>query len=150
MKIEGSHTIQAPRQQVWDMLHDPVVLARAVPGCQTMEVESEAKFSATLSVGVGPVRGRFSGHVELKDDVAYELYRMTLSGQGPTGFVSGEGVITLTDADDGTLVGVDADAQIGGTLAQIGSRMIQTATRMLMGQFFEALDREARAAQQPG
>ena len=150
MKIEGNHIILAPRHQVWDMLHDPDILARTVPGCQTMEVEGEARFSAILSVGVGPVRGRFSGHVELTDDVDYKQYRMSLSGQGPTGFVSGEGVITLTDADSGTHVSVDADAQIGGTLAQIGSRMIQTATRMLMGQFFEALDREARGAEQPG
>ena len=68
---------------------------------------------------------------------------MTLNGQGPTGFVSGEGAITLSEDGDGTLVTVEAEAQVGGTIAQIGSRMIQTAVRMLMGQFFEALSREA-------
>ena len=72
-----------------------------------------------------------------------ESYKMTLKGQGPTGFVSGEGAITLSEDGDGTLVAVEAEAQVGGTIAQIGSRMIQTAVRMLMGQFFEALSREA-------
>ena len=149
MKIEGSHTILAPRHRVWDMLHDPDVLARTVPGCQTLEVEGEARFSATLAVGVGPVRGRFNGHVELTDDVDYELYRMSLSGQGPRDS-SARGRDHSHRRRPRNPVSVDADAQIGGTLAQIGSRMIQTATRMLMGQFFEALDREARGAEQPG
>ena len=101
------------------------------------------KFSATLSVGVGPIRGRFNGTVEIEDIAAPESYKMTLKGQGPTGFVSGEGAITLSEEGDDTLVAVEAEAQVGGTIAQIGSRMIQTAVRMLMGQFFDALAKEA-------
>jgi len=118
-----------------------------VPGCQSLEVETPTRFSATLAVGVGPIRGRFSGSVEIEDVAVPESYKMTLSGQGPTGFVSGEGKINLTEDGDATLVEVEADAQVGGTLAQIGSRMIQTAVRMLMGQFFDALSREAAASQ---
>ena len=145
MNITGQHNVSAPRRRVWELLHDPDALQRMVPGCQSLEAESPTKFSATLAVGVGPIRGRFSGTVEIEDVVANESYKMTLNGQGPTGFVSGEGTITLSDDGDGTLVAVEADAQIGGTLAQIGSRMIQTAVRMLMGQFFEALSKEAGA-----
>ena len=145
MNITGQHNVSAPRRRVWELLHDPDALQRMVPGCQSLEAETPTKFSATLAVGVGPIRGRFSGTVEIEDVAANESYRMTLNGQGPTGFVSGEGTITLSDDGDGTLVAVEADAQIGGTLAQIGSRMIQTAVRMLMGQFFEALSKEASA-----
>ncbi len=147
MNISGSHTVSAPRERVWELLHDPDALQRMVPGCQTLDVETPTKFSAALAVGVGPIRGRFNGTVEIEDIAANESYKMTLSGQGPTGFVSGDGMITLSDDGDGTLVAVEADAQVGGTLAQIGSRMIQTAVRMLMGQFFDALAREAAAPQ---
>ena len=147
MNITGSHTVPASRERVWELLHDPDALQRMVPGCQTLDAETPTKFSATLAVGVGPIRGRFSGSVEIEDVAVPESYKMTLSGQGPTGFVSGEGVINLTEDGDGTLVEVEADAQVGGTLAQIGSRMIQTAVRMLMGQFFDALAREAAASQ---
>ena len=80
---------------MWELLHDPVALQRMVPGCQSLQAESDTRFSATLAVGVGPIRGRFSGAVEIEDVAAPESYRMTLSGQGPTGFVSGEGLITL-------------------------------------------------------
>ncbi len=145
MNITGSHSVPATRERVWELLHDPGALQRMVPGCQTLDAESATRFSATLAVGVGPIRGRFSGTVEIEDIAANESYKMTLSGQGPTGFVSGEGTINLTADGEGTLVDVEADAQVGGTLAQIGSRMIQTAVRMLMGQFFEALSREAAA-----
>lgn len=147
MDITGSHTVPAPRERVWELLHDPDALQRMVPGCQSLEVETPTRFSATLAVGVGPIRGRFSGSVEIEDVAVPESYKMTLSGQGPTGFVSGEGKINLTEDGDDTLVEVEADAQVGGTLAQIGSRMIQTAVRMLMGQFFDALSREAAASQ---
>ncbi len=143
MNITGSHTVPASRERVWELLHDPDALQRMVPGCQTLDAETPTKFSATLSVGVGPIRGRFSGSVEIEDVAVPESYKMTLSGQGPTGFVSGEGMINLTEDGDSTLVEVEADAQVGGTLAQIGSRMVQTAVRMLMGQFFDALSREA-------
>ena len=146
MNITGSHTVPAPRERVWELLHDPDALQRMVPGCQTLDAETPTKFSATLAVGVGPIRGRFSGSVEIEDVAVPESYKMTLNGQGPTGFVSGEGAITLSPDGDGTLVEVEADAQVGGTLAQIGSRMIQTAVRMLMGQFFDALTREAAAS----
>lgn len=145
MNVTGSHTVPAPRERVWELLHDPDALQRMVPGCQTLDAETPTKFSATLAVGVGPIRGRFSGSVEIEDVAAPQSYKMTLSGQGPTGFVSGEGMINLTEDTNGTLVEVEADAQVGGTLAQIGSRMIQTAVRMLMGQFFESLSREAAA-----
>ena len=143
MNITGSHTIPAPRQRVWELLHDPDALQRTVPGCQTLDAETPTKFSATLSVGVGPIRGRFNGTVEIEDIAAPESYKMTLKGQGPTGFVSGEGAITLSEDGEETLVAVEAEAQVGGTIAQIGSRMIQTAVRMLMGQFFDALAKEA-------
>ena len=147
MNISGSHTVPASRERVWELLHDPDALQRMVPGCQTLDAETPTKFSATLSVGVGPIRGRFSGAVEIEDVSAPESYKMTLNGQGPTGFVTGEGLINLSEDGEGTLVEVEADAQVGGTLAQIGSRMVQTAVRMLMGQFFDALAREAAGSQ---
>ncbi|MDA1096868.1 MAG: carbon monoxide dehydrogenase subunit G [Chloroflexi bacterium] len=144
MNVSGSYLIPSPRLGVWTLLHDPDVLRRAVPGCQSFEASGEpGAYAATMAVGVGPIRGRFAGKVTLADVRDGEAYAMTLQGQGPTGFVSGTGNVLLSDEGAGTRVTVQGDAQIGGTLAQVGSRMIETAVRVLMGQFFTAISDEA-------
>ncbi len=145
MKISNSHDVVATKQVVWGLLHDPKVLHRTIPGCESFEPSGESgKYTASLSTGIGPIRGRFSGTVKLSDLREGETYTMELDGQGPTGFVRGTGNITLSETDGGTRVGIEGDAQVGGVLAQVGSRMIETAIRVLMGQFFTAIGDEAR------
>lgn len=145
MKISNSHEVPATRQVVWQLLHDPEILRRTIPGCERFEPSDElGKYTTTLSTGIGPIRGRFSGTVKLSDVRDGEAYTMDLEGQGPTGFVRGTGNIALTDAERGTRVSVEGDAQVGGVLAQVGSRMIETAIRVLMGQFFSAISEEAK------
>ena len=146
MKISNTLLIPAPRPVIWALLHDPEVLRRTIPGCQSFQAQEGGVYAAELSVGVGPIRGRFSGTVTLTDDRDLEAYTMALQGQGPTGFVNGEGLITLTDDEGGTRISIEGDAQIGGTLAQIGSRMLETVVRILMGQFFDAIRDEAKRA----
>ena len=131
---------------MWRLLHDPDVLRRAIPGCERFESSGEPGiYAAALSAGIGPIRGRFSGTVKLRDAREGETYAMDLDGSGPTGFVRGTGEITLAESNGTTTVTIDGDAQVGGVLAQVGSRMIETAVRVLMGQFFAAIAEEARS-----
>ncbi len=145
LKISNSHDLATAKRVVWRLLHDPEVLRRTIPGCESFEPSGESgRYAASLSVGIGPIRGRFSGSVKLSDLRDGEAYTMELDGQGPTGFVRGTGNIALSETDGGTRVSIEGDAQVGGVLAQVGSRMIETAIRVLMGQFFTAIGDEAR------
>lgn len=146
MRIGGTQSIPAPRPVVWRLLMDPATLQRTIPGCQSFEPSGPNTYAAALLVSVGPIRGRFSGTLAMKDLHQPQSYTMTLEGQGPTGFVRGEGLLTLVEEGDGTRVTVEGEAQVGGTLAQVGSRLIETAVRMLMSQFFGALGEEAKKA----
>ncbi len=138
LKISNSHDLATAKQVVWRLLHDPEVLRRTIPGCESFEPSGESgRYAASLSVGIGPIRGRFSGSVKLSDLRDGEAYTMELDGQGPTGFVRGTGNIALSETDGGTRVSIEGDAQVG-------SRMIETAIRVLMGQFFTAIGDEAR------
>ncbi|MBI4236677.1 MAG: carbon monoxide dehydrogenase subunit G [Chloroflexi bacterium] len=146
MKVSGEQLISAPRDVVWRLLMDPAALRRTIPGCQSFELRANETYTATLLISVGPIKGRFSGTLAIQDRREPESYTMALEGQGPTGFVRGTGHVTLTEGPEGTRVQVQGEAQVGGILAQVGSRMIETGVRMLMNQFFSALGQEAQQA----
>ncbi len=150
MKVSNSQEVSAPSATVWHLLHDPDVLRRAIPGCERFDPLGEpGKYAAALSAGVGPIRGRFSGTVTLRDIHDGTMYAMELDGNGPTGFVRGTGEISLAETNGTTTITVTGDAQVGGVLVQVGSRMIETAVRVLMGQFFAAIAEEARTPGAP-
>ena len=151
MKMSGSQTIQAPRQTVWKGLNDPKTLKQCIPGCESIEATSPTEMSAKVTLKVGPVKASFKGNVTLSDIVAPESYRISGQGQGGlAGFASGGATVKL--AENGTaetLMDYDVDAQIGGKLAMLGSRLIDTTARSLAEQFFTkfaSLMKEARPA----
>ena len=144
VKVANTHDVPVASATVWRLLHDPDVLRRIIPGCERFEASGEpGTYAAALSAGIGPIRGRFSGTVKLRDVREGEAYTMDLDGNGPTGFVRGTGEVTLAESNGVTTVRIEGDAQVGGVLAQVGSRMIETAVRVLMGQFFAAIAEEA-------
>jgi carbon monoxide dehydrogenase subunit G len=147
MKIQGSHTFTAPREQVWRALLDPGILARTLPGCEKLERVGENDFQGVLSVQVGPVKGQFQGTLQLSDLRPLEGYHMKLDGKGPAGFMSGEGKLSLADAGDGgsTLLTYDLDAQVGGRLAGVGQRLIESSAKSISRQGLEGLARELAA-----
>jgi carbon monoxide dehydrogenase subunit G len=145
MKIQGEHTFEAPRERVWKALLDPEILARTLPGCERLERTGENEFRGVLNVQVGPVKGQFQGTLQLTDLLPLEGYHMKLDGSGPAGFMNGQGDLRLADAPDGTLLRYDLDAQIGGRIAGLGQRLVESSAKSITRQGLEGLGRELAA-----
>ncbi|MHA1599191.1 MAG: CoxG family protein [Alphaproteobacteria bacterium] len=138
MNLSGKHRIEAPRDKVWAALNDPDVLKQAIPGCEKIEKISATELTATVKTKVGPVSARFSGVVRLSDLDPPRGY--TISGEGKggaAGFAKGGAKIRLEEDGTATILHYEVDAQVGGKLAQIGSRLIDGTARKLSGQFFD-------------
>ncbi|MGH7268154.1 MAG: SRPBCC family protein [Candidatus Rokuibacteriota bacterium] len=142
MTLDGTHQFNAPRDRVWAVFVDPAVLARATPGCQRLDPVGPDEFEATLSVGVAAVKGVYQGRLAITDKKPPEGYVLHVEGSGRPGFVKGEGRLTLTEQDGGTLATIRAEAQVGGVIAAVGQRLLGAAARMLMEQFFSAIETE--------
>jgi len=144
MKIEGTHQLDASRARVYDLLIDPEVLQRCIPGCERLEKTEDNAYSATIRAGVGAIKGVFTGSVRLEDMRPPEHYRIVVSGKGAPGFLKGAGDLDLVEQANGTLIKYTGDLQLGGTIASVGQRMIQGTSKMMASQFFTALGAEAQ------
>lgn len=147
MKIEGSHTVNAPRERVFDLLTNPDILQKCIPGCEQLVKTAENQFNARLSAGAGPVKGVFTATVSLEDLRRPEHFKLAVEGKGQPGFVKGSGALDFTEEGEQTVVQYVGDVNVGGLLASVGQRMIQGAARMMVGRFFTALEEEAKAKQ---
>ena len=137
MKLEGAYEIPAPRAKVWDAFLDPKLLKQAIPGCEKLEATGVDEYKATMKIGVGGVKGTFEGKVRLVEQKPPESYKMAVEGSGGPGFVRGETVITLSDAEGGgTRVAYSADVQVGGLIASVGQRMLGGVAKMMADKFF--------------
>ena len=143
MELVGEHTFSAPRERVWQLMLDPEVLQSALPGAEKLEMVGPDEYTAAMKIGVGPIRGTFSGRVKITDKQEPERYTMAVEGSGPQGQVSGVGTLELVDQGETTLVRYKGDANVRGTLARVGARMIQPAARQIVGQFFSRMENEA-------
>jgi len=138
MEIKGAYKIAAARERVWSALNDPEILKKCLPGCEKLEREGDNAFTATLKVKVGPVSARFSGAVTLEDLDPPSGYRIVGEGKGGVaGFAKGGAKVALRDDGGATVLAYDADAKVGGKLAQIGSRLILGTARKLADAFFK-------------
>ncbi|MDT5121735.1 MAG: uncharacterized protein QOC96_1217 [Acidobacteriota bacterium] len=144
MKIEGTHELHAKRERVFQVLTDPEVLKRCIPGCERLEKTGENAYAATLRAGVGSIKGVFTGNVRLEDLRTPEHYRMVVDGKGQPGFLKGTGDLDLAEQGDATIIKYAGDVQVGGTIASVGQRMIQGAAKMMASQFFTAIEAEAK------
>lgn len=145
MKVEGNYTIKSPRNRLWQLMIDPDVLSRCVPGCQSLEAQEDGSYKMTLKAGVGSIKGLFNGLIRLVDIREPEHYQMIVEGKGSPGFVKGEGTLDLADQGEETVVNYAGDVSVGGTLASVGQRMVLSAAKMMAGQFFAAIEAEAKA-----
>ena len=140
MKMNGEFRVPTDRETVWRALNDPAVLKECLPGCQEIEKTSDTEMTATLVIKVGPVKATFKGGVTLSDLDPPNGYTLSGQGQGGTaGFASGEAKVNLVEEDGATVVQYDVDAKVGGKLAQIGSRLIDSTAKKLAKQFFDSL-----------
>ncbi len=140
MDLRGEHIIEAPRGRVWEALNDPAVLEACIPGLERLEKRSDTEFAATVAARIGPVSARFQGTVHLSDLDPPNGYRIGGEGTGGVaGFAKGSAHVRLADADGGaTRLAWEADVQVGGKLAQVGSRLIGGTAKRLADEFFGA------------
>ena len=137
MEMKGTHIIPAPRETVWAALNDPDVLRVCIPGCKELEKKSETELAATVVTKVGPVKATFKGEVTLENLNPPTSYSIVGEGKGGiAGFAKGGANVTLSDAEDGTQLDYEVDARVGGKLAALGSRLIDSTAKKLAGEFF--------------
>lgn len=137
MEMHGELRIPAPRLAVWTKLNDPETLKACIPGCESVEKVSDTEFTAKLVARVGPVKANFSGKVTLTDLNPPAGYTITGEGTGGVaGFAKGSAKVSLDDAGDETVLRYGVSAQVGGKLAQIGSRLIDATSRKMADEFF--------------
>jgi len=140
MDIMGQYRIEAPREEVWKLINDPEVLRACLPGCQSLEGNPQDGFAATVTTKIGPVKATFKGEVKLADVRPPEGY--TISGEGKggvAGFAKGSADVRLEEDGEATILTYNATAQVGGKLAQLGSRLVDSTARKLADAFFGAL-----------
>lgn len=141
MKISGTAALKATPQQVWDAFHDPEVLARCLPGCESLTEVGPDQYAMTVTAGVAAIKGTYDGRVALLDPHHPERFTMKAQGAGGPGTVDADVVVHLVpSAAGGTDLSYDADAAVGGVIGGVGQRMLSGVTRKMAGQFFEAVD----------
>jgi uncharacterized protein len=137
MELNSTRLVPAPVDAVWSALNDPAVLKECVPGCESLERDGEHAFQAQMTARVGPVSAKFSGRMTLADIDPPHGYTLRFEGQGgAAGFANGEARVALAPADGGTSMSYAVRAQVGGKLAQIGSRLVDGAAAKLADDFF--------------
>jgi uncharacterized protein len=144
MDMSGEYRIPAPREQVWAALNDPEILKASLPGCETLERVSDHEFAATVAAKVGPVRAKFNGQVRLSDLNPPESYKISGEGKGgAAGFAKGGADVRLVEESAGvTVLSYTAKADVGGKLAQLGSRLIDATAKKMADEFFENFRRQ--------
>ena len=143
MKISGSSTLEAPVDKVWEAILDPAVLARCIPGCETLSTVGEDRYAMAVTAGVAAIKGTYAGEVSLADLVAPHSLTMKASGAGAPGTIDADVKVRLAPAaGGGTELTYDADASVGGAIGGVGQRMLAGVTKKMAGQFFQALDRD--------
>ncbi len=154
MKVTGEHIFKGTPKQVWDLFRDTDVMAAALPGTKNMEAVGENEYEAVMNVRVGPVAGEFSGTLVLSNEDYPKSYTLTVEGRGKPGFLKGTGDIKLINqGENSTLMEYEGEVQIGGKLAGVGQRLIDTVSKSIISQAFDTLDEvlaERTAAEEEG
>ena len=136
MKLSGSYQIKIEKQKVWEALNDPEILRKSIPGCEDFIKNSNTEFTATATNKIGPFNASFKGDIELKEINAPHSYVIEGSGNSPVGFATGSAKVTLEDCDGGTKLSYSVEANVGGKIAQVGSRLIDMTAKKMADIFF--------------
>ena len=136
MKLTGSYKINLKKQKVWEALNNPEILKQSIPGCEDFKKNSDTEFTATATNKIGPFNATFTGDIELKDINAPNSYTIEGSGNSPVGFANGVAKVKLEDSEGGTKLIYEVEANVGGKIAQVGSRLIDMTAKKMADIFF--------------
>lgn len=142
MKLHITHTIAAPRERVFDALVDPAVIERSIPGCESMVASTPDTYDVMLRIGVAGLKGTYTGRTTITNRQRPGSLTLGVAGKGGPGFVRGTAALTLAEDDRATRIACDADVQVGGVIAAVGSRLIDATARKMAADFFNALEKQ--------
>jgi len=145
MKVQGDFLLPLDQQAAWNLLLDAGVLARAMPGCESLLPTGPDQYDMRMKIAVSSIRGLFGGQVRIEDKNPPASYRLVLQGEGKLGHLRGAGLLALSGEAESTRVRYDGEVQIGGLIASVGERMLDLTAKMMIRRFFGALEKEARA-----
>ena len=144
MKISGSYALAFPQERAYEMMQDPEVLARSMPGCESLEKIGENEYRMKMKMVIASLSGAFEGKVRIADQNPPSSFRLIVEGAGRPGFIKGDGQLTLTPASNGgTDVSYEGDVQVGGTIAAVGQRLLDGTAKILIKKFFDKLSTAA-------
>ncbi len=149
MKIQGDHVFDAPRDVVWETVLDPNALSTSFPGFERLDEVGDNTYEGALNIRVGPVQGKFQGTLALSDLDPPNGYVFKMNGKGAAGFVDGTGHLKLSDHEGKTRIEYDVDAKIGGRIAGVGQRLLDSSAKVLTRQALEGLDQNVAARMAP-
>ena len=148
MKLSGNYTVPIERERAYRLMQDPAVLARAMPGCDHLALIAPDEYEMRMKMVISSIQGLFAGKVRIADRNPPEGFRLIVEGSGKIGFMKGEGLLTFTSLYTSTDIHYEGDVQVGGMIAGVGQRLLDTTSRFLIKKFFEKLTAEA-VAQMP-
>ncbi len=146
MKISGAYTVAVPREQAYALLQDPVVLAKCMPGTDHLDKIGDDEYEMKMKMAIASFSGLFSGKVKIVDAHPPQSFRLLVEGSGKVGFLKGQGLLTLAPLAGSTEIKYDGDVNVGGTIAAVGQRLIDTTSKMIIKKFFEKFSEAAAAA----
>ncbi len=145
MKISGTYVLPVTDvERVYATLQNPDVLARCMPGCEGLEKTGEDEYAVKLKMAIAAFSGSFAGKVRLSDATPFTSFKLIVEGSGKVGFMKGEGLMHLKSVDAGTEVAYEGDVQVGGTIAAVGQRLIDTTSKMMIKRFFDRIVEELK------
>jgi uncharacterized protein len=142
VKIAGAHVLAVPQERAYALLQDPVVLGKSMPGCDALEQIGEWQYHMKMKMVMASMSGLFDGTVRIADQNPTTSFRLIVEGSGKIGFMKGDGLLTLVPVEGGTNVQYEGSVEVGGTIAAVGQRLLDTTSKMLIKRFFDKLSTE--------
>jgi uncharacterized protein len=139
VKLTGNYPLPANRERAYAALQDPALLAQCIPGCEGLEGAGDGIYTMKMKMALASMSGSFSGKVQIADSKAPESFRLIVDGSGKIGFMKGEGLLTLVESEAETYVCFDGEVSVGGTIAAVGQRLVDTTARMMIKRFFDKM-----------
>jgi carbon monoxide dehydrogenase subunit G len=149
LKIGGSYTLPLERERAYALLQDPEVLARCMPGTDHLAKVGPDEYEMKMKMSLAAVQGVFEGKIRIADQKPPEQFRLLVEASGKIGFLKGDGLLTLAAANSSTELRYDGDVQVGGVIAAVGQRLLDTTAKIIIKKFFDQLASEAAQAQGP-